>query len=94
MRSILTPEQYQQQKLTIENLPSSEGKTKSFSFIWFSYIVEVQWPVYVELTNGKIFGCDFVVSAIGVTPNVELFLKSANVKNKNSINPIYILCKI
>lgn len=40
---------------------------------------ETSWPVYVELTNGKIFGCDFVVSAIGVTPNIELLLKSANV---------------
>lgn len=40
---------------------------------------EISWPVYVELTNGKLFGCDFIVSAIGVTPNVELLLKSANV---------------
>ena len=40
---------------------------------------DISWPVYVELSNGKIFGCDFVVSAIGVTPNVELLLKSANV---------------
>ena len=40
---------------------------------------ETPWPVYVELTNGKVFGCDLIVSAIGVTPNVELFVKSANV---------------
>jgi len=46
---------------------------------------ESQWPVYVELTNGKIFGCDFVVSAIGVMPNVELFVKSADVNNKRFI---------
>ncbi|XP_049639774.1 pyridine nucleotide-disulfide oxidoreductase domain-containing protein 1 [Suncus etruscus] len=32
------------------------------------------WPVYVELTNGKIYGCDFIVSATGVTPNIEPFL--------------------
>ncbi|CAO2607102.1 Pyridine nucleotide-disulfide oxidoreductase domain-containing protein 1 [Lemmus lemmus] len=32
------------------------------------------WPVYVELTNGKIYGCDFLVSATGVTPNVHPFL--------------------
>lgn len=32
------------------------------------------WPVYVELTNGKVYGCDFIVSATGVTPNVEPFL--------------------
>lgn len=30
------------------------------------------WPVYVELSNGKIYGCDFVVSATGVTPNTDL----------------------
>lgn len=32
------------------------------------------WPVYVQLTNGKTFGCDFVVSATGVVPNTEPFL--------------------
>ncbi|XP_040823564.1 pyridine nucleotide-disulfide oxidoreductase domain-containing protein 1 isoform X2 [Ochotona curzoniae] len=36
------------------------------------------WPVYVELTNGKIYGCDFIVSATGVTPNVEPFLHGNN----------------
>lgn len=40
---------------------------------------EISWPVYVELSNGKIYGCDLVVSAIGVTPNVEMFVQSANV---------------
>ncbi len=27
------------------------------------------WKTYVELTNGNIFGCDFVISATGVVPN-------------------------
>lgn len=31
------------------------------------------WPVYVELTNGAIYGCDFVVSATGVDPNTLPF---------------------
>ncbi|KAF2348005.1 FAD/NAD(P)-binding domain [Trinorchestia longiramus] len=35
-----------------------------------------QWPVYVELSNGLIYGCDFVVSAIGVTPNTRLLKES------------------
>ncbi|CAH1798790.1 unnamed protein product [Owenia fusiformis] len=26
------------------------------------------WAVYAELTNGKIYGCDFIISATGVTP--------------------------
>jgi len=32
---------------------------------------ESSWPLYVELTNGKVYGCDLVVSATGVSPNVE-----------------------
>ena len=32
-----------------------------------------QWPVYIVLDNGKVYGCDFVVSATGVTPNVGPF---------------------
>nr|DBA30244.1 TPA: hypothetical protein GDO54_006252 [Pyxicephalus adspersus] len=36
--------------------------------------VPPEWPVYVELTNGKLYGCDFIVSATGVVPNVEPFL--------------------
>ncbi|CAF1051950.1 unnamed protein product [Adineta ricciae] len=63
VKSILTSEEYQQRKSSTSIVQSSN---------------EIQWPVYVELTNGKIFGCDFVVSAIGVAPNVELFLKSTN----------------
>ncbi|RWS31999.1 Pyridine nucleotide-disulfide oxidoreductase domain-containing protein 1-like protein [Leptotrombidium deliense] len=29
-----------------------------------------KWPVFVELSNGKIFGCNFIVSATGVVPNL------------------------
>nr|XP_004664474.2 pyridine nucleotide-disulfide oxidoreductase domain-containing protein 1 isoform X1 [Jaculus jaculus] len=36
------------------------------------------WPVYVELTNGKIYGCDFIVSATGVTPNTDPFVLGNN----------------
>ncbi|XP_008314129.1 pyridine nucleotide-disulfide oxidoreductase domain-containing protein 1 [Cynoglossus semilaevis] len=36
------------------------------------------WPVYVQLTNGKTIGCDFVVSATGVVPNTEPFLHGNN----------------
>lgn len=31
------------------------------------------WPVYAELTNGRLLGCDFIVSATGVCPNSGLF---------------------
>ncbi|XP_005090885.1 pyridine nucleotide-disulfide oxidoreductase domain-containing protein 1 [Aplysia californica] len=32
------------------------------------------WPAYVELTNGKIYGCDLVVSATGVVPFTDTVL--------------------
>jgi hypothetical protein len=41
------------------------------------------WPVYVELTNSKVYGCDFIVSATGVRPCVEAFTKNNQV-NKRS----------
>ena len=31
-----------------------------------------EWPVYVQLTNGKTYGCDLVVSATGVVPNSDV----------------------
>lgn len=30
---------------------------------------DCEWPVYVAFTNGKFYGCDFIVSATGVIPN-------------------------
>ncbi|XP_012280693.1 pyridine nucleotide-disulfide oxidoreductase domain-containing protein 1 [Orussus abietinus] len=31
-----------------------------------------QWPIYAKLTNGKVIGCDFIVSATGVIPHSQL----------------------
>lgn len=31
-----------------------------------------EWSIYVQLTNGKIIGCDFIVSATGVIPNSDI----------------------
>lgn len=31
----------------------------------------VGWDMYVKLTNGKTYGCDFIVSATGVIPNTS-----------------------
>lgn len=28
-----------------------------------------KWPVFVQLTNGKVIGCDLLINAIGVRPN-------------------------
>ena len=30
------------------------------------------WPVYVKLSNGHLYGCDFIVSATGVLPNTDI----------------------
>ncbi|XP_043274437.1 pyridine nucleotide-disulfide oxidoreductase domain-containing protein 1 [Venturia canescens] len=30
------------------------------------------WPVWAKLTNGKTIGCDFIISATGVSPNSNL----------------------
>ncbi|OWF48998.1 pyridine nucleotide-disulfide oxidoreductase domain-containing protein 1-like [Mizuhopecten yessoensis] len=38
--------------------------------------IQDKWPVYVELTNGQLYGCDFVVSATGVVPNTHPFTKN------------------
>lgn len=35
------------------------------------------WAIYVHLTNGKIYGCDFLVSATGVVPNGSVFAKNS-----------------
>ena len=32
---------------------------------------ETAWLVHVTLSNGKVFGADLVISAIGVKPNVD-----------------------
>ncbi|EFN88099.1 Pyridine nucleotide-disulfide oxidoreductase domain-containing protein 1 [Harpegnathos saltator] len=31
-----------------------------------------EWPIYVQLTNGKIIGCDLIISATGVIPNSDI----------------------
>ncbi|XP_014233292.1 pyridine nucleotide-disulfide oxidoreductase domain-containing protein 1 [Trichogramma pretiosum] len=31
-----------------------------------------EWPMYIELNNGKIIGCDIIVSATGVIPNSNI----------------------
>jgi len=31
-----------------------------------------KWPIYAKLTNGKIIGCDLIISATGVIPNSDI----------------------
>ena len=39
------------------------------------------WPVYALLTNGKIYGCDFIVSATGVVPASDDLLRYCKVSS-------------
>jgi NAD(P)H-nitrite reductase large subunit len=32
---------------------------------------EEGWDVYVQFNDGQIIGCDFVIEALGVTPNTK-----------------------
>ena len=41
--------------------------------------------IYVELSNGKVFGCDFIVSATGVLPGGEMFKHVVNVNEDGAI---------
>ncbi|XP_067124737.1 pyridine nucleotide-disulfide oxidoreductase domain-containing protein 1 [Centruroides vittatus] len=45
------------------------------------------WPIFVKLTNGKVYGCDFIVSATGVIPNTKPFtsLSKINLANDGGI---------
>ena len=42
---------------------------------------EDHWPLHVKLTNGKVYGCDFIVSATGVLPNTSCL---SNIKDSVS----------
>ena len=46
------------------------------------FLLADPWPVYVELTNDKVYGCDFVVSATGVVPNSAPVLHGNQVRKQ------------
>uniref|UniRef100_A0A3Q3F5R4 Pyridine nucleotide-disulfide oxidoreductase domain-containing protein 1 n=1 Tax=Kryptolebias marmoratus TaxID=37003 RepID=A0A3Q3F5R4_KRYMA len=73
--SALGPDWHREPDLLISSYSPSPGL---FFFDFHSFILkssEGSWPVYIQLTNGKAVGCDFVVSATGVVPNTEPFLR-------------------
>ena len=63
--SILTPESF-----TSQNLAEYTNHTLSSN---------QEWPVYIKLNNGHIYGCDFIVSATGVEPNTKCFSNTMEV---------------
>ena len=71
--NVLTPEEFQSRELTATSLPAEEK-----SGLEGRSTATVDWPVYVELTNGKTFGCDLVVSATGVVPNTLPFANNGS----------------
>uniref|UniRef100_A0ABM5GDU5 Pyridine nucleotide-disulfide oxidoreductase domain-containing protein 1 n=1 Tax=Pogona vitticeps TaxID=103695 RepID=A0ABM5GDU5_9SAUR len=71
VKKIYLREEFQQSQKVSLAFPRAEEDKNSETDIEL-------WPVYVELTNGKIYGCDFIVSATGVVPNVHPFLDGNN----------------
>ena len=47
-----------------------------------------RWPVFVALTNGRVYGCDFVVSATGVDPNVPRIVCAAGVAESAEVDSV------
>uniref|UniRef100_A0A915PTX3 Pyridine nucleotide-disulfide oxidoreductase domain-containing protein 1 n=1 Tax=Setaria digitata TaxID=48799 RepID=A0A915PTX3_9BILA len=39
------------------------------------------WPLYVELTNGEVIGCDLMVEATGTQPNSDLWARDCHLLN-------------
>ena len=71
--NVLTPEEFQSRELTATSLPTEEKSGLHEATVYAS-----DWPVYVELTNGRTFGCDLVVSATGVVPNTSAFANNGS----------------
>ncbi|XP_056408940.1 pyridine nucleotide-disulfide oxidoreductase domain-containing protein 1 isoform X2 [Hyla sarda] len=69
VQRILLHQEFKGLNISASSVPRREGGATSDP---------ADWPVYAELTNGKIYGCDIIVSATGVTPNVEPFVGGNN----------------
>ena len=80
VENMLTPEEFWLRELRATSLPSEEETSSKSGSVSAEHhkapLRTKEWPVYVELTNGKIFGCDLIVSATGVVPNTSAFVGS------------------
>jgi hypothetical protein len=45
------------------------------------YDADTAWPLQVKLSNGRIYGCDLVISATGVIPNTNFMCQSETKKS-------------
>ncbi|XP_066561715.1 pyridine nucleotide-disulfide oxidoreductase domain-containing protein 1 isoform X1 [Amia ocellicauda] len=75
VKGIYTPEEFLKSQLTALQFPEhNSDKLKPQTD------TAKVWPVYVELSNGRTFGCDFIVSATGVIPNTEPIVQGNNIE--------------
>lgn len=44
---------------------------------WTHSSDSADWPVYIQLSNNKVYGCDLIVSATGIVPNMQPFVSCA-----------------
>lgn len=80
---LFSSEEFKANRLTASSFPphqrtadkSSSTSSKTHEHLHTVPIpgnTEDEWPIYVKLTNGKVYGCDLVVSATGVVPNSDV----------------------
>ncbi len=67
--SVLSPEELRTRGLKTATFPSNDRSSGEH----LEGASADHWPVYVELTNGRVYGCDLIVSATGVVPNTSVF---------------------
>ncbi|XP_035698510.1 pyridine nucleotide-disulfide oxidoreductase domain-containing protein 1-like isoform X1 [Branchiostoma floridae] len=66
VQEVLTREEFNRLGQAAEHFPGTSRAEEQN--------VADDWPVYVLLTNKRLYGCDFVVSATGVVPSTGPFL--------------------
>lgn len=67
VRNIMNQTEFLMSQKEGERLPEI-----NFGLDWPPIKADNCWNVYMELSNGKVFGVDFIVSATGVQPNGNL----------------------
>lgn len=70
VKHLIDPQELKQSNQTEASSPWHETTGKESAGL-------PDWPVYVQLTNDEIYGCDLIVSATGVIPNTQPFASCA-----------------
>lgn len=69
VKHMFEPEEFKMSGLKESPLPSNFDGSDTDS--------ASDWPVYIQLSNGKVYGCDLIVSATGVIPCTQPFILCA-----------------